>query len=588
MIACLRVRFTQVPLIAGFVAVMSLAGASKVQCQTTAIPTINASTVGGITTLTISDITPNATIYYAVGGRTVTTHSILYAGPLTVALPITLQAIAVAPGYSVSSSANATYTTILGTTTLATSLNPSIEGQTVTYTATVTPASGISLPAGALQFSVNGEPLGQPMQLNTSGVATYSTSQFPPADLAITASYIPSSGAPFTSSTSASVVQEVYSSLRETDNVFFNNSVKPLGSGFNKPYGVAVDANENVFVADASNSAVYEIVAASNYAQVITLGGGFEFSTPTGVALDSNGNLYVPDAGKNGVFELSAANGYSTAQSVGTGFYEPFGVAVDAQNNLYIADTGNHAVKMIAGPSPSNAGESVTLASGFQSPWGVAVDATGNVFVTDVGNRTVNLLAAGNRSIVTPLAPSGFFYMPYGIAVDAHDNLFISDVGYGAIREISLSDDWTSICGDGYGFYVPVGVAVDKAGNMFIADTDNGQVKKISEVNGDFGSVQLSKSSPNPISMTFFFDEPYTIGSTAIVGQDGAASADFTDAGTGTCWANTPYAGITTCTIDVVFTPHQSGPSSASVELLDTSGNPLASGMVQGIGASAN
>jgi hypothetical protein len=38
----------------------------------------------------------------------------------------------------------------------------------------------------------------------------------------------------------------------------------PVGSGFSHPYGVAVDAHGNVFVADggqASGGAVYEIVA---------------------------------------------------------------------------------------------------------------------------------------------------------------------------------------------------------------------------------------------------------------------------------------------------------------------------------------
>ncbi|MEO7064301.1 MAG: hypothetical protein ABI082_11095, partial [Dokdonella sp.] len=48
-----------------------------------------------------------------------------------------------------------------------------------------------------------------------------------------------------------------------------------LGSGFNQPYGVAVDSRGNVFVADTGNNAVKEILAVGGYTTVNTLGGGF-------------------------------------------------------------------------------------------------------------------------------------------------------------------------------------------------------------------------------------------------------------------------------------------------------------------------
>ena len=87
--------------------------------------------------------------------------------------------------------------------------------------------------------------------------------------------------------------------------------------------------------------------------------------------------------------------------------------------------------------------------------------------------------------------------------------------------------------------------------------------------------------------MSFFFDAPYTVGSTAILTTGGVGpSADFTDAGTGTCYSNTPYAGISTCTVDVMFTPQVATTRSASVELFDTNGNLLAAGPVQGLGVS--
>jgi hypothetical protein len=62
-------------------------------------------------TVTISDTTPNATIYYTVDGTRPTTSSPVYANnPISVAYSQTLQAVAIAPNSSLSAVANATYT----------------------------------------------------------------------------------------------------------------------------------------------------------------------------------------------------------------------------------------------------------------------------------------------------------------------------------------------------------------------------------------------------------------------------------------------------------------------------------------------
>ncbi|MGA9128107.1 MAG: chitobiase/beta-hexosaminidase C-terminal domain-containing protein [Terracidiphilus sp.] len=64
-------------------------------------------------TLTITDTTPNAVIYYTTNGSTPTTSSTVYTGPITVWSPTplteTVQAIAVASGFAPSSVTSATY-----------------------------------------------------------------------------------------------------------------------------------------------------------------------------------------------------------------------------------------------------------------------------------------------------------------------------------------------------------------------------------------------------------------------------------------------------------------------------------------------
>lgn len=66
--------------------------------------------------------------------------------------------------------------------------------------------------------------------------------------------------------------------------------VFPLASGFNSPWGVAVDTAGNVYVADTGNGAVRKI--APNGGVVKTLSG---FKRPEGVAVDGGGNVYVAD-----------------------------------------------------------------------------------------------------------------------------------------------------------------------------------------------------------------------------------------------------------------------------------------------------
>ncbi len=80
-----------------------------------------------------------------------------------------------------------------------------------------------------------------------------------------------------------------------------------LGSGFNRPTGVAVDASGNVYVADGGNNAVKEIPA--NGGAPVTLASGF--LDPKGVAVDAAGNVYVADSGNNAVKEIKIIGGYS-------------------------------------------------------------------------------------------------------------------------------------------------------------------------------------------------------------------------------------------------------------------------------------
>jgi sugar lactone lactonase YvrE len=174
------------------------------------------------------------------------------------------------------------------------------------------------------------------------------------------------------------------------------------------PSGVAVDAVGNIYVPDGfdigmgmANHRVQRWAPA--VAEGVTVAGGNgggsaanQLGMPLGVAVDAADNIYVADADNHRIqrWAPGAAEGVTVAGGNGAGsganqLSEPHDVAVDAGGNIYIADWGNARVQRWA----PGATEGVTMVAssggGFVAPGpplfpsGVAVDALGRIFVAD-------------------------------------------------------------------------------------------------------------------------------------------------------------------------------------------------------------
>jgi uncharacterized protein (TIGR03437 family) len=287
----------------------------------------------------------------------------------------------------------------------------------------------------------------------------------------------------------------------------------------NQPWGVAVDAAGNVYIADTVNNRIRKVAngVISTVAGNGTLGysgddgpaTSAQLSWPAGVAVDSAGNLYVADQNNNrirkvsnGVITTVAGNGtpgYSGDNGSATSakLYGPQGVAVDSAGNLYIADTSNQRIRKVlngviataAGNGPDlygNGGYSgdngPATSARLNQPWGVAVDFAGNLFIADYGNNRIRKVSNG------VIATAIYWDYPQGVAVDAAGNLFIAD-NYGRISKLS-NGVITTVAGTGMqGFSGdngpatgaqlsgPTGVAVDAAGNVYVADFGNNRIR---------------------------------------------------------------------------------------------------------------
>jgi Tol biopolymer transport system component len=147
-------------------------------------------------------------------------------------------------GSATSSAALLTVLNPATTTTLLSSANPSVFGQAVTFTATVTSPGGA--PTGTVTFSDNSTTLGSG-SLDASGMATLTTASLAVGPHSITASY--SGDANFTSSSSSPLSQTVNkaattvtstSSLNPNvfgESVTFSAFVAPVAPGAGSPAG---------------------------------------------------------------------------------------------------------------------------------------------------------------------------------------------------------------------------------------------------------------------------------------------------------------------------------------------------------------
>lgn len=107
-------------------------------------------------TVTITDGTPGAAIYYTIDGTTPTATSTMYSGPITISSTETLEAIAVVANYAPSGIETATYTIPPNYTLLATPSSLSItQGGTGNTVLTVTPVGNYT---GTLTFSCSNLP----------------------------------------------------------------------------------------------------------------------------------------------------------------------------------------------------------------------------------------------------------------------------------------------------------------------------------------------------------------------------------------------------------------------------------------------
>ncbi|ABG60028.1 T9SS type A sorting domain-containing protein [Cytophaga hutchinsonii] len=290
---------------------------------------------------------------------------------------------------------------------------------------------------------------------------------------------------------------------------------------FNLPAAVVLDAAQNIYIADNGNHCIRKITPAG---VVITFAGSgtagsndgtgtaAQFNNPYGMAIDASGNLYVADSGNNlirkitssGVVTTIAGNttpGYVDGTGTAARFYLPVNITLDVSGNFFITDNRNHRIRKmtsagvvstVAGSGSAGYMNGTGVTAQFNRPYGIVVDAFSNLYVTDTNNGVIRkITSSGVVSTYAGTGTPGFadgpaanaqFQWPTGLTINASGDLYEADNETHRVRKVTPAGIVSTFAGNGNaGFantaalseYAVSNGAFDENGNVLFTVTDD-------------------------------------------------------------------------------------------------------------------
>lgn len=257
------------------------------------------------------------------------------------------------------------------------------------------------------------------------------------------------------------------------------------GVQIRRPYGVAVDPDGRLYVADSTGRVVHVFDRKEQSYRVIERIGPRRFEMPIGVAAAADGTVFVSDSELRTV-AVFAKNG-KLLRELGRDLLRPTGLALSpGGDRLYVVDTLGHQVAIFdrGGSWLGAFGERGTGPGELNFPTNIAVDRSGLVYVSDTMNFEVKIFSADGK----PLGSfgrlgdgSGDLARPKGIGVDSEGHVYVVEGIHDVFQIFDRQGRFLlAVGGTGAGagqFWLPMGLHIDREDRIYVADAYNSRVQ---------------------------------------------------------------------------------------------------------------
>ena len=264
------------------------------------------------------------------------------------------------------------------------------------------------------------------------------------------------------------------------------------------PYGVHVDKEGRIFVADTGMHKVAVLDIPNKKFEIWGTGGKGTLTQPAGISSDGQGKIYVTDSQEQRVVVYDRDGRFVTAMGGKDELMRPVGVAVnDALGRVYVADAQGHRIVVYGtdGRQLFTFGGNGSEPGQFNQPSHIAMDRQGKLYITDGFNFRVQIFDPDGNFLDTFGSIGdgiGQFARPKGVAVDSDGNIYVVDAAFSNFQIFNQAGELLLFVGSGGPnpgqFWLPAGAYIDDQDRIYIADQYNYRIQ-IFEYLGDRGTA---------------------------------------------------------------------------------------------------
>lgn len=269
---------------------------------------------------------------------------------------------------------------------------------------------------------------------------------------------------------------------------FIGNNSLFAGKDFVKPYST-IAKNGIIYVTDTAMGVVFVINTNTNSVSFLGDENSGKLKLPVGIALDSNENVYVADSKLQRVFGYDKTGKLFFVLGDNDEFIRPTGVAINKELEiLYVVDTKGHTIRAfsLTGDFLFDIGQRGKEDGEFNFPTNIAVDQnSGNIVVVDTQNFRVQIFDQDGEFIHTfgnIGDKPGTFSRPKGVGIDTDGNIYVSDASFDNIQIFDKTGTQLLLYFGNAGyrpgqFQMPAGIYIDENDKIYITENFSGKVQ---------------------------------------------------------------------------------------------------------------